>query len=74
MHKSNIFCPRALDNLKVLELFGNQISDAGLSALAKAITPGPNGKGALASLEIIELAGNPGDAAPVDKVLREREK
>ena len=41
----------ALAQLNELFLSDNQISDAGLSALAKAITPGPSGKGALASLK-----------------------
>ena len=45
----------ALDNLNDLWLNDNQISDAGLSALAKAITPGPSGKGALASLKDLYL-------------------
>ena len=59
----------ALPQLEDLRLHYNQIGDVGMQALAGAVS-----KGALASLEIIELAGNPGDAAPVDKVLREREK
>ena len=71
---ARFFARGALDNLNELRLSGNQISDAGLSALAKAITPGPNGKGALASLERVVLDGNPGDSAPVDKALRERKK
>ena len=45
----------ALDNLKELILSRNQISDAGLSALAKAITPGPSGKGALDHLTVCWL-------------------
>ena len=35
----------ALAQLKDLRLFSNQIGDAGLIALAKAITPDENGKG-----------------------------
>ena len=64
----------ALASLEKLSLFQNAIGDEGMSALAKAITPDKDGKGALASVKIIDLAGNPGDAAPVDRVLREREK
>ena len=55
--------------VQFLNLNGNRIGDTGMISFADAL-----GKGALASLEIIQLAGNPGDAAPVDKVLREREK
>ena len=54
---------------QLLRLDNNKIADAGLAALAKAVE-----SGALASVKIIDLAGNPGDAAPVDRVLREREK
>ena len=59
----------ALPQLKELNLYKNQIGDVGMQALAGAVS-----KGALASLENIELAGNPGNAAPVDKALRERKK
>ena len=45
----------ALDNLNKLVLSGNQIGDAGLSALAKAATPGPSGKGALDHLKVCWL-------------------
>ena len=46
-----------------------------MSALAKAIKPtAENASGALASLTSVYLSGNPGDSAPVDKVLLERKK
>ena len=51
-----------------LNLYNNQIGDAGLTALAKAVE-----SGALASLEMVELSGNPGDSAPVDKALKEKQ-
>ena len=48
----------ALAQLNGLFLSDNQISDAGLSALAKAITPGPSGKGALPQLKKLYLHYN----------------
>ena len=41
-----------------LYLDHNKISDAGLSAFAKAITPGPSGKGALDKLTTLYLTYN----------------
>ena len=65
----------ALAQLTRLELSFNSIGDAGLTALAEAIKPSAgNASGALASLEMVELSGNPGDSAPVDKALKERQK
>ena len=50
---------RALAALETLDLGINAIGDAGMSALAKAITPGPNGKGALPKCTDIGMFGNP---------------
>ena len=52
-----------------LYLNENQIGDTGLTALAKAVE-----SGALDKLDNVELYGNPGDSAPVDKALEERNK
>ena len=46
---------------------GNQIGDAGVTALAEALA-----KGAMPKLTNLYLSGNPGSSEPVDKVLRER--
>ena len=53
----------------VLILYENQIGDPGLASLADACA-----NGALAKIENIYLFGNPGNSAPVDKVLRKRKK
>ena len=45
----------ALPQLEKLSLGSNKIGDSGLSAFAKVLTPGPSGKGALASLEMISV-------------------
>jgi hypothetical protein len=52
-----------------LNLYDNQIGDAGLTALAKAVE-----SGALDKIESIFLSGNPGNSAPVDNALKERKK
>jgi hypothetical protein len=52
-----------------LDLGGNNIGDAGLTALAKAVE-----SGALDKIQSIYLQGNPGNSAPVDNALRERKK
>jgi hypothetical protein len=52
-----------------LDLEGNQIGDAGLTALAKAVE-----SGALDKIQSIELYGNLGDSAPVDNAMKERKK
>ena len=56
-------------HVQALGLSDNNIGDAGLAALAKAVE-----SGALASLETIWLHENPGDSAPVHKALEERKK
>ena len=43
----------ALPQLEKLSLDSNKIGDSGLSAFAKVLTPGPSGKGALASLKTL---------------------
>ena len=49
--------------VQLLRFNQNQIGDAGIQALATAITPGPDGKGALASLQTLVLQDNSiGDA------------
>ena len=58
----------ALPRLEDLFLNQNAIGDAGVTALAGAIT-----RGSLPALSSVGLAGNPGDRAPVDKALAERE-
>ena len=45
-------------HLTTLELYGNAIGDEGMSALAKAITPDKDGRGALASLTTLDLHRN----------------
>ena len=47
----------------------NKIGDAGLTALAKAVE-----SGALASLEYVDLDGNPGNPEPVKQAMRARKK
>ena len=46
-------------HVQYLDLSSNQIGNDSLSALAKAITPGPNGKGALPKCIDIGLTFNP---------------
>ena len=48
----------ALASLESLFLNDNRIGDEGMSALAKAITPDKDGKGALAPGASISLSGN----------------
>jgi hypothetical protein len=52
-----------------LDLHGNQIGDAGFTALVSACA-----SGALAKCTTIWLYTNPGSSEPVDKVLRDRKK
>jgi hypothetical protein len=52
-----------------LNLYRNQIGNAGLTALAKAVE-----SGALPKCTILMLDGNPGDSAPVTKAMKERKK
>ena len=56
-------------HMQWLHLGGNQIGDAGLTALAKAVE-----SGALPTCTSIALSRNPGSSAPVAKALRERRK
>ena len=58
----------ALPLLRELRLFINAIGDYGMIAFAEAVR-----SGALPALSSVGLAGNPGDRAPVDKALAERE-
>ena len=58
-----------LTNLDCLLLGGNAISDQGMRALASALA-----RGGLPSCTTIELEGNPGDAAPVQEALAQRQK
>jgi len=58
-----------LANLDCLLLGGNAISDQGMRALASALA-----RGGLPSCTTIELEGNPGDAAPVQEALAQRQK
>ncbi len=55
------------DPWQTLDLSGNKIGDAGVTALAEVIA-----EGAMPKLEGVRLAGNPGSSEPVDKALRER--
>ena len=57
----------ALPQLTHLLLQQNQIGDAGLTSFSDALA-----RGALPALQDVGLFGNPGDAEPVLKVLRER--
>ena len=50
-----------------LNLYDNNIGDAGLTALAKAVE-----SGALDKIQSIYLGGNPGNSALVNDALRER--
>ena len=52
-----------------LMLYGNNIGDAGLTALAKAVE-----SGALDNITSIYLSRNPGNSAPVDNAMKERKK
>ena len=49
----------ALASLEKLFLSANGIGDEGMSALAKAITPDKDGKGALPKCTTISMGGNP---------------
>ena len=52
-----------------LYLNNNQIGNPGMIKLSEAL-----GKGALPKCTFIDLRGNLGSSAPVDKALRERKK
>ena len=75
MHMYMYMCTLLTQNIflmchtQVLELGGNQIGDAGLTALAKAVE-----SGALDNIASIYLSRNPGNSAPVDNALKERKK
>ena len=56
-----------MPKLKELQLYANQIGEAGMAALASAIRGG-----ALPSCELIDLGGNPGSAAPVGEAAAQR--
>ena len=58
-----------MPNLKKLDLDNNQISNAGVAALASALRGG-----ALPSCMCIDLAGNPGSRAPVREALASPER
>ena len=58
-----------MPNLETLGLDSNQISDAGVAALASALRGG-----ALPSCTEISLYGNPGSGAPVDEALASPER
>ena len=58
-----------MPNLRRLGLANNQISDAGVAALASALRGG-----ALPSCTEIELDGNPGSGAPVREALASPER
>ena len=56
-------------NLTRLRLYGKQIGDQEITALASAL-----GNGALDKIKSMYLSGNPGNSTPVDNALRERKK
>lgn len=58
----------ALDKLTFLSLQDNKVGDQGLVNFSEAL-----GKGALDKIQSIYLYGNPGNSAPVDNALKERE-
>ena len=57
-----------LPKLHALLLYGNEIGDAGMRALAAAIAGG-----SLAALEWLQMRGNLGSSEPVEAALRQRE-
>ena len=59
----------ALPALEELHFAWNLIGDAGLQAFADAVS-----KWGFPKCTYINLKGNPGSSAPVEKALREREK
>ena len=50
----------SLANLEEINLYYNEVGDAGMTALSEAID-----KGSLAALQLVSLDGNPGNAQPV---------
>jgi hypothetical protein len=61
----------SLPNLRLLDLGDNTIGDEGMKAFALAIASGS--LPALEDLEGVDLGNNPGDSAPVDEALANRE-
>ena len=68
-HLVNLAHQYGLANLECLSLGSNAISDQGMRSLASAVA-----RGSLPSCTSIELAGNPGSAAPVQEALTQRQK
>ena len=66
-HLVDLVNQNGLASLECLSLGSNNISDEGLRSLASAVA-----RGGLPSCRSIELAGNPGSAAPVQEALRQR--
>ena len=58
----------SIGNLEGLYLNNNQISDAGMTAFSSAVT-----SGSLPALQEVDLDDNPGDSAPVDEALANRD-
>ena len=64
-HTRHAMC--VTSTVQTLSLYGNQIGDAGVMALANACA-----SGSLAKLTNVFLGENPGSSEAVDKVLRDR--